>query len=83
MRKERRHQPVDLVVDLPEESGARCEDRHVHLGQGRGEGVDTPGVVAEEATESRLVADADWPPEKMTSMMKRCRWERTQPASNC
>ena len=47
------------VIDGPEELGARGEDRHDHLGQCHGEGVDVPGGVTEEAMESRPVADAD------------------------
>src|SRR5271157_1989847 len=47
------------VVDRPEESGARGENRDDQLGQAHGEGVDVPGGVAEEAMKPRPVPVAD------------------------
>src|SRR5262249_61795036 len=47
------------IIDGPNQGGAGGEDRQDQLGQEEGEGVDVPGGMAEEAMESRPVADAD------------------------
>src|SRR5437868_5018750 len=47
------------VVDGPEESGPRGEDRDDELGQGHGKRIEVPGGVAEEAMEPTPMADAD------------------------
>src|SRR3954466_14561074 len=47
------------VVDGPEESGPRGEDRDDELGEGHGEVVEVPGSVTEEAMEPAPVAEAD------------------------
>jgi hypothetical protein len=47
------------IIDGPDQGGAGGEDGHDQLGQEQGEGIDVPGGMAEEAMESRPVADAD------------------------
>ena len=47
------------VVDGPEESGPRGENRHDELGEDHGELIEVPGGVTEEAMEPAPVADAD------------------------
>jgi len=43
---------AERVIDGPEECGARCEEGDDELGEDKGEGVEVPGGVAEEAMEA-------------------------------